>query len=108
MLICVCTGETLPRADVKDLGRLLKDKDYEVFVKNGAMYGFKGIAGRRERRMQHQTESERAIHARLSARTGLDGAAMLSEGDQLLVGSQLRGGLIGLPGLSLPDGARKV
>lgn len=108
MLIRVATGETLPRADAKDLGRLLKDKGYEVFVKNGAMYGFKGIAGRFAPIGVHVSLVLILFGAAYGALAGLDGSAMLAEGDQLLVGSQLRGGLVGLPGLSLPEGGKKV
>lgn len=39
-------GETLPSASVRDLGGLLKDSGYEVFLKDGSLYGFKGISGR--------------------------------------------------------------
>lgn len=37
---------TLPDARAADLGLLLKQKSYQVFLKNGSLYAFKGIAGR--------------------------------------------------------------
>ena len=37
---------TLPDADVKDFGILLREKGYCVFLKAGSMYAFKGMAGR--------------------------------------------------------------
>jgi hypothetical protein len=36
----------LPNADVRDLGRLLKDKAYQVFYKDGMLYAFKGFTGK--------------------------------------------------------------
>jgi cytochrome c biogenesis protein len=104
----VSTGETLPRADIKDLGRLLRAKQYEVFLKDGALYGFKGIAGRLAPIGVHVSLVLVLFGAAYGALAGLDGTAMLAEGDQILVGAKLKGGLVGLPGLSLPEGARKV
>ncbi|KAI5080995.1 hypothetical protein GOP47_0004178 [Adiantum capillus-veneris] len=38
--------ETLPRAQLADLGALLAADNYQVFVKGPALYAFKGLAGR--------------------------------------------------------------
>lgn len=37
---------SLPDASVKDLGRLLRGGGYCVFLQNGSLYAFKGLAGR--------------------------------------------------------------
>lgn len=39
-------AEVLPNARLTDLGRLLSVKGYQIFVKDGCMYAFKGLAGR--------------------------------------------------------------
>ena len=37
---------SLPDADVKDFGRMLREDGYSVFLRKGSMYAFKGLAGR--------------------------------------------------------------
>lgn len=37
---------TLPDAEVSDLGKLLRNTGYAVFLKEGSLYAFKGLAGR--------------------------------------------------------------
>lgn len=37
---------TLPAADVADFGRMLRTRGYAVFLKQGSLYAFKGLAGR--------------------------------------------------------------
>ena len=41
-----CAAETLPGGNVRDVGRVLVKNGYSVFLKEGKLYGFKGIAGR--------------------------------------------------------------
>jgi len=36
----------IPNARIQDLGEALIDKKYQIFVKDGALYGFKGLAGK--------------------------------------------------------------
>ncbi|PNW73842.1 hypothetical protein CHLRE_13g575000v5 [Chlamydomonas reinhardtii] len=38
--------EVLPNARVSDLGAILLQRGYQVFVKDGSLYGFKGLAGK--------------------------------------------------------------
>ncbi|KAG2443724.1 hypothetical protein HXX76_002070 [Chlamydomonas incerta] len=38
--------EVLPNARVNDLGAILLQRGYQVFVKDGSLYGFKGLAGK--------------------------------------------------------------
>lgn len=40
------SAEILPDADVKDLGRILNKKGYQVFRQGSSLYAFKGLAGR--------------------------------------------------------------
>lgn len=40
------SAEILPDADVKDLGRVLMQKGYQVFRQGTSLYAFKGLAGR--------------------------------------------------------------
>ena len=37
---------TLPDANLRDLGRLLRQKGYAVFLQQGSLYAFKGLAGK--------------------------------------------------------------
>ena len=37
---------SLPDADVKDFGRMLREGGYSVFLRKGSLYAFKGLAGR--------------------------------------------------------------
>ncbi len=41
-----CISEALPDADVRDVGRLLKGKGFQVFLRGQRLYAFKGLAGR--------------------------------------------------------------
>ena len=41
-----CVSEALPDADVRDVGRLLKGKGFQVFLRGQRLYAFKGLAGR--------------------------------------------------------------
>ena len=36
----------MPNASVRDFGHILKSQSYAVFVRDNALYAFKGIAGR--------------------------------------------------------------
>eukprot|EP00890_Picochlorum_soloecismus_P004901 jgi/Picsp_1/5411/NSC_02770-R1_protein len=36
----------IPNARIQDLGEALIEKKYQIFVKDGALYGFKGLAGK--------------------------------------------------------------
>jgi hypothetical protein len=72
------------------------------------MYGFKGISGRFAPIGVHVSLVLILLGAAYGALGGYEGSAMLSEGDQLLVASKLRGGITTLSGLGLPEGAKKV
>ncbi len=38
--------EVLPAAHLPDLGKVLDVKGYQVFLRDGSLYAFKGLAGR--------------------------------------------------------------
>lgn len=69
-------GETLPSASVRDLGALLKDSGYEVFLKNGSLYGFKGISGRFAPIAVHVSLVLILFGAAVGALGGLDGQVL--------------------------------
>lgn len=66
-------GETLPNAHVRDLGGLLKENGYEVFLKSGSLYGFKGISGRFAPIAVHVSLILILFGAAVGALGGLDG-----------------------------------
>eukprot|EP00892_Ulva_mutabilis_P008991 jgi/Ulvmu1/6464/UM003_0095.1 len=101
-------GETLPNASIRDLGGLLKENGYEVFLKSGSLYGFKGISGRFAPIGVHIALVLILFGAALGALGGLEGQVMVPEGGEFLVANRLRGGFTTVPGLLLPEGARKV
>ena len=71
----LAAGETLPNASVRDLGALLKDNGYEVFLRNGSLYGFKGISGRFAPIAVHVSLILILFGAAVGALGGLDGQA---------------------------------
>lgn len=99
-------GETLPNADVRDLGAALQDKGYRVFLRDGALYGFKGLAGRLAPIGVHVSLLAIMAGAAVGAVAGLDGIVMVPQGTSFLVADVMRGSLpVGFP---LPDGAGEV
>jgi cytochrome c biogenesis protein len=104
----VTTGETLPMADIRDLGISLRQSGYEVFLQNGALYAFKGISGRFAPIAVHVSLLAILFGAAVGALGGLDGSVMIPVGEEFLVANSMRGGITTIPGLALPDGAKKV
>jgi cytochrome c biogenesis protein len=100
-----CSGETLPNASVSDVGRKLVSKGYEVFLKNGSLYAFKGIAGRFAPIGVHVALLAILGGAAYGALAGFEGGVMLPEGDQFLVAEALQSAPVALPGAPLPSGA---
>jgi cytochrome c biogenesis protein len=101
-------GETLPNASVRDVGRLLNSRGYAVFLRDGALYAFKGIAGRFAPIAVHVSLLAILIGAAFGALAGFDGQVLLPEGGQVLVANVLRSAGTAIPGLPLPEGARRV
>lgn len=99
-------GETLPQASVRDLGQLLEQRSYAVFVKDGALYAFKGIAGRFAPIAVHFSLLLILFGSALGVLGGVEGTAMIPEGGQVLVADKLRPAV--LPFLPLPEGAERV
>lgn len=106
--IGACAGETLPNASVVDLGRRLVGSGYEVFLRDGALYAFKGIAGRFAPIAVHVSLVAILGGAAFGALAGFDGQVMLPEGQEVLVANVLRGAGTALPGIPLPEGAKRV
>ncbi len=40
------TAAALPNADVRVMGQVLQGSGYQVFLKGGSLYAFKGLAGK--------------------------------------------------------------
>ena len=81
---------------------------YEVFLRDGALYAFKGIAGRFAPIAVHVSLVAILGGAAFGALAGFDGQIMLPEGQEVLVANTLRGAGTALPGVPLPEGAKRV
>ncbi|EFJ49656.1 hypothetical protein VOLCADRAFT_41429, partial [Volvox carteri f. nagariensis] len=97
--------EVLPNARVQDLGAILMQRGYQVFLRDGSLYGFKGLAGK---------VGPIGVHAALllclfgTAWSGfgtLKGTVMCPEGQDFLVSSFL---VPSSPIASMPDAASSV
>ena len=91
-----------------DLGRILSGKGYNVFLRDGCLYGFKGIAGRFAPIAVHVSLVAILFGAAYGALAGFEGQIMLPEGRQVLVGDVLRSASTALPGMPLPEGGKKL
>lgn len=78
--------ETLQRACLDDLGALLVAERYQVFVKNSALYAFKGLAGRFAPIGVHAALLLVMGGAAFSATGGFHGSVMVPQGLNFLVG----------------------
>ena len=72
-------GETLPSANVRDLGLALQVAGYQVFLRDGAMYAFKGLSGRFAPIGVHVSLLLIMFGGTLGAIAGLDGIAMVPQ-----------------------------
>lgn len=108
LCVATCPGETLPNATVADVGRKLISKGYEIFLKNGSLYAFKGIAGRFAPIGVHVALLAILGGAAYGALAGFEGGVMLPEGDQFLVAEALQSAPVALPGAPLPSGAKRI
>jgi cytochrome c biogenesis protein len=91
-----------------DLGRNLVSKGYEVFLKGGSLYAFKGISGRFAPIGVHVALLAILGGAAYGALAGFEGQVMLPEGGDFLVSSALQNAPVALPGSPLPGGANRV
>lgn len=95
----------VPNAQLHDLGLKLTEKKYEVFLKDGRLYGFKGLAGRLGPIGVHASMLLVMAGIVVGALGGYGGSAMIPEGEDALLAQLLRPAS---PFASLPAGASAV
>lgn len=84
------TGLRLPNANLKDVARGLISKQYQVFVKDEALYAFKGISGKLGPIGVHASMVAIMLGVAYGAVGGFTGTALLPEGGEALLGSLLQ------------------
>lgn len=99
------SAEVLPDADVKDLGRLLSQKGYQVFRQGPSLYAFKGLAGRLGPIGVHASMLAIMAGVAIGGLGGFKGSVMVPEGGDFLVAQALAPNS---PAGSLPAGAKQV
>jgi len=85
-------AESLPRARASDLAALLARRGYQVFVKGGRVYAFKGLIGRLAPIGVHAALLLTLGGAAYSGLGGLGGSVMAPEGTEFQIGAGLRRG----------------
>jgi len=80
----------VPLAKLRDLGMALKSKGYQIFIQDGALYAFKGLAGRIGPIGVHASMLAVMAGIVVGAAGGYTGTAMIPEGGEALVGTLLR------------------
>mmetsp|Transcript_27118 Transcript_27118/g.68229 ORF Transcript_27118/g.68229 Transcript_27118/m.68229 type:complete len:543 (-) Transcript_27118:140-1768(-) len=78
-------NKTLPSARLSDLGRCLSSQGYQIFQSGGALYGFKGIAGRYAPIGVHISMLLIMFGVIFGAVGGYKGSAMVPSGGQFMV-----------------------
>ena len=101
-------GETIDNVRVQDLAAQLRSRKYSVFLRGGALYAFKGMAGRLAPIFVHISLLAVLGGGAYGALAGFDGQVMLPEGGEFLTANVLRGAGTAIPGMPLPGGANKV
>lgn len=79
------SAEVLPDADVKDLGRLLSQKGYQVFRQGPSLYAFKGLAGRLGPIGVHASMLAIMAGVAIGGLGGFKGSVMVPQGGDFLV-----------------------
>lgn len=83
-------AEDLPRGKVEDLGKLLSNCGYQVFLQNKQLYGFKGLAGRYAPIWVHVSLILIMIGGSCSALGGLRGDLLIPEEQGTVIAEGLR------------------
>lgn len=83
-------AQTVPNACLVDLGEALSSKNYQVFLKDGALYAFKGLAGKLGPIGVHASMLAVMAGVSLGAVGGFGGSVMITEGSDALLASSLR------------------
>lgn len=78
-------AEVLPDADVRDLGRLLYQKGYQVFRNGPSLYAFKGLAGRLGPIGVHASMLAIMAGVAIGGLGGFKGSVMVPQGGDFLV-----------------------
>ncbi|GLJ23088.1 hypothetical protein SUGI_0435870 [Cryptomeria japonica] len=94
-------AESLPRANIQDLGVLLMGSGYEVFFSESVLYGFKGLAGRLAPIGVHAALLLIMAGATLSSIGGYHGSVTVPQGLNFMMGDVLTpNGILSKP---IPD-----
>lgn len=89
-IVKVGGAEVLPNARLADVGRILEDRNYQVFIKEGSLYAFKGLAGRLGPIGVHAALLLILFGTSYSSLGGLKGSVMVPEGQAFEVAPRLR------------------
>ncbi|KAL4427842.1 hypothetical protein ABPG75_001931 [Micractinium tetrahymenae] len=80
----------LPNAALGDVAKALTDRQYQVFLKDGQLYGFKGLAGKLGPIGVHASMLLCMLGFAAGALGGFSGSTMIPEGGDVVVASALR------------------
>jgi len=83
-------AEVLPNAQLRDVGALLRDKGYQVFLQGTSLYAFKGLAGKVGPIGVHAAMLLILAGTAYSGVGGYKGSAMIAEGGQSFVSDYIR------------------
>ncbi|GLI62081.1 hypothetical protein VaNZ11_004641 [Volvox africanus] len=97
--------EMLPNARIQDLGAILIQRGYQVFLKDGSLYGFKGLAGKLGPIGVHAALLLCLFGTAWSGFGTLKGSVMCPEGQEFEISSYL---VPSSPIAVMPDAATKV
>lgn len=81
--------QVLPNAQISDLGKTLTSKSYQVFLKEGELYAFKGLSGRLGPIGVHVALLLCLFGTAYSGFGGWKGSAMCPEGQEFVVGQAI-------------------
>ncbi|PSC68118.1 cytochrome c biogenesis [Micractinium conductrix] len=98
-------GARLPNASLRDVAAALVAKQYRVFVKDGQLYGFKGLSGKLGPIGVHASMLLCMAGFAIGALGGFTGSVMIPEGGDTVVASALRSAS---PLAWVPGGAEAV
>ncbi|KAK9803576.1 hypothetical protein WJX72_001425 [[Myrmecia] bisecta] len=83
-------AEALPSADIRDLAALLEKRKYQIFLKEGSLYAFKGLAGKVGPIGVHASMLLCMAGIAYGGLSGFKGTAMVPEGGDFIITQALR------------------
>ncbi|MEW5300987.1 MAG: hypothetical protein WDW36_003873 [Sanguina aurantia] len=89
-LLKMGTTEALPNAHLPDLGKLLRDKGYQVFCKDSSLYAFKGLSGRLGPIGVHASLLLILFGTAYSGFGGYHGSVMAPEGSDFVISDNIK------------------